>query len=329
METRNQKELYDSFLAEWSEGAGIKVRTSGSTGVPKEIILSKAQVERSAWRTIQFFGINADSELHSAVSFSFIGGKMMIVRALLAGATISYQEPSLTVKPPVHPVRLMSVVPPQMEFVLNRLEDFQNVENFLIGGSDISPALWKRIAESGINAWHSYGMTETASHIGIRKIEGECPSAVPFRPLPRIRLTTNENDCLIIEDEDIRVETNDIVSLNSDGSFFVLGRSDHMINTGGKKILPEEIERRLRDLIPDLPPFYIGSRPDDRWVDCIVMYVLINEKEIHSCASPLLSQINKSLSDLKQSLESSWWLPKEIIPVSSFPLTSSGKLRRL
>lgn len=322
----NQERLYSEVLSELEDSEGINVTTSGSTGTPKRIFLSKSQLVRSALRTNEFFDIQRQSVLHSAISFEYIGGKMMIVRSVVADCTLSFQSPSLYPIPPSESeVQLMSVVPPQLHHILKRKDDFTNVKNFLVGGSPIDSSLWNRIVESGLRVYESYGMTETASHIAVRKISGDSHNRPPFFPFPGIELSVDDNSCLLIKDGNISVSTNDIVKIEEDGAFYVLGRKDNMIITGGKKILPQQLESLLSEFV-DFQGirFYVDSVPHPVWTNKIVLVLEITSPEQQRKAEDIKSRIYS----LKESQIPRWCLPKEIYTTSCFPLTNNGKLKR-
>lgn len=333
-----QRQFLNSFLEEWQLGAGIRAHTSGSTGQPKEIVLPKSLIERSARRTNNFFKIRKSSHLHCAVSFEFIGGKMMIARSLTAGCNLSFCAPSLSpaLDDGLHEIDLMSVVPAQLPYILKNKELFSRVRNFLVGGSAINDRLWDKIMESGISAWESYGMTETASHIALRRISGPSTKRPRFIPFSGIRISTDFNGCLFINDEDNFVATNDIVRITKDGSFEILGRHDDVINTGGVKVFPTLIENIIRPYISSISSeFFISSVPDEIWTSKIVLVcVPLNSGNIPNFSDSnenfeyLRDKINKAFAAIPESVLPRRLRPKEIRFIGKLPLSSSGKLIR-
>lgn len=321
---KTQNQLLEEFLTQWFEGGAIRAHTSGSTGVPKEILLPRRQVERSAKRTVNFFGIHRSSRLHSAISFNFIGGKMMIARSLVSGCDLTFSEPSLTPPPPKdgERVSLMAVVPAQMPHILAHPEEFRNVRNFLIGGSAIDDRLWDKIIMSGLDAWESYGMTETASHIALRRVAG-IPSRRPrFVVLPGVELSNNFDGRLHIKDGDVFVVSNDIANIYADGSFEIIGRADDMIITGGLKIMPQRVEDALRPYLADLvEQFYISSEPDETWTSKIVIRCVASDKKIAASIAGCIDAVPENVLPKK-------FRPKAVYIIDALPLTSSGKLKR-
>lgn len=323
-----QRQYFEAFLREWRSGEGFRVMTSGSTGSPKSILLPHSQVERSARRTVSFFNLGAASRLHSAVSFQFIGGKMMIARSLVSGAELSFCEPSLSIEfPPASAsIDLMSVVPAQLPHILKNKIRVSNVGNFLIGGSAIDNRLWDKLVNSGLTAWESYGMTETASHIAVREVKGSGDCRAGFKPLPGIFLDRDEDDCLVIHDEGIVVKTNDIVDLNPDGSFYVRGRKDDVIITGGLKVFPQKIEAVLRPFLADIcTDFFVTSVPDEIWTSRMVIVAVPLVKEDMESQK---KRIKHALDSISFDVLERRLRPKNIFIVPSLPLTPSGKLNR-
>ncbi|MCH5234659.1 MAG: AMP-binding protein [Muribaculaceae bacterium] len=307
---------FKEFLEEWNNDENfIRAHTSGSTGCPKEILLPKYFVKESAKRTNEYFGIRKNSWLHSCVAADFIGGKMMAVRAEIARAIFTYEKP--TNKPLQNlthgtEIDLIAVVPSQVPFIIENKDVLPKIRNLLVGGSPIHPQLRKKIVESGINAYESYGMTETASHIALRKILDE---ETPFKLLPNISITYDKDNCLVINFEDkTEIYTNDIVELVSNTEFFIRGRRDHIIITGGRKVNPVEIESRISHLLNQ--PFLITGVPDEKWGEKVIMMIEGHNKD---------NNLRKNLNDILEK----WQVPKDIFHVPTLPRTANGKLMRI
>ncbi|MCH5228945.1 MAG: AMP-binding protein [Muribaculaceae bacterium] len=309
---------FEDFIKEWNSGSEfIEAHTSGSTGEPKIILLEKKFVKESAQRTIRFFGINSGSHLHSCVAADFIGGKMMAVRAFISGSGFSYEIPSnspLKGLDPEQNLDLVAVVPSQVLYILDNLKKLPEIRNLLIGGSPVHQDLRKKIVESGLSAYESYGMTETASHIALRKID---KIENPFRLLPGISISSDEENCLIIHFPHYKeIVTNDIVEIISENEFKILGRRDQMILSGGKKINPYDVEKRVDRIIPH--PFVFIGIPDEKWSEKVVLLIEANNDIIEK------NILMKKLS----SILSKWEMPKEIIFLDKLPRTLNGKIKR-
>lgn len=263
------------FQAEWlSESPVIVAHTSGSTGTPKEILLRKADMVQSARATCRFFGLDRSSRLHCPLAFDYIAAKMMAVRAEVSGAVLSVEPPSampLSGYEGDGPIDLLPVVPYQIDGLLaspaSRL-----VRNLIVGGAPMSPAQEAALRSSGMQAFATYGMTETSSHVALRDISA---GDGRFTALPGFTFERDGRGCLVIANQSMswrRMVTNDVVDLASPTRFRWLTRYDNIINSGGVKVMPEEVERvAARFLPPD--SFYVTSRPDMRLGREIVLVV--------------------------------------------------------
>ena len=303
------------FLKEWTNHSDyITAYTSGSTGNPKEIHLLKKDMEVSALATNQYFGISDKSFLVCPLSASYIAGKMMIVRALMSGATLQFEQPSSRPLVQQYPeITLLPIVPAQIESLI---DNPQPISNIIIGGAPI-PAEWESIIrEIPSNVYATYGMTETCSHVALRNIsKGE----IHFTALPDISFHKDDRDCLVIDLPKIsfrQITTNDVIALIDHRTFRWLGRYDNVIISGGLKVHPEILEKKLAAYI--FRPFYITSVSDRKWGEKVVICIL-GEKD--SDYEAYLSAIFKEKLPRHE-------IPREIFWVDKFKTTSSGKLIR-
>jgi o-succinylbenzoate---CoA ligase len=314
-----EKELY-SFLIEWfSDSEFIIAQTSGSTGESKPIELSKSLMLKSAERTIEYFGLKKGDRILLCLPCQYIAGKMMVVRAIIG------QMDLITVDPASNHDFLQNetfdfgaMVPNQVFKILEQSsgkENLQNIQNLLVGGSAISASLEAQIAQLSSRVVSTYGMTETASHIAIRELSGTRKSDI-YQCLPGISVSLNENDCLQIHLPELNepLQTNDLAELQTNTSFWILGRADSVIISGGIKYSPEAIEKKLEGLIDQR--FVILSVPDAKLGEKIVLVVE---------GKPFpISSFQKKLKILLPQYEQ----PKMILFVHQFPETSSGKIIR-
>lgn len=304
---------WDELRHEWESGSDtLLCHTSGSTGRPSEIRLPREQVKKSALRTISFFSIDKDSHLRSCISPDFIGGKMMLIRSLAAGCRFSWETPTN------HPldgydgpaISLLSVVPSQLNHLLDHQDSLPEIGDILVGGAPLSPAQRRRVADSSLRVWESYGMTETASHIALRRVVVPQPG---FLPLPGIEVAETDGRLEISIEGWKRLLTNDVPRFSPDGSFSIIGRADNTIISGGMKIHPEEVEAKLAALLPF--PFMITSRPDPKWGEAVTL--VADNTEISD--SHILDVCRRTL--LKHEV------PK-IILRDEINLTPNGKVKR-
>lgn len=313
-----------AFLREWFNCSDHVIgHTSGSTGEPKEIRLLKSDMLASAKLTNVFLGLSSASRLLLCLSPSYIAGKMMIVRALLANASL------LAVKPCSQPfeglhqvVDLAAVVPMQLEETLKSstaAEQLKCVKSILIGGAPVSPALLADIRHLPSVCYATYGMTETVSHVALKKLNGKDKSRF-YSALGEVSFEKDERGCLVIHAPHLQQQqfvTNDLADLIDPFHFEWTGRYDHVINTGGIKISPENLEQKLSVLIPE--PFFITSLPDSRLGQKIVLVIE---------HTPYTSEQRKLLDDRLKKILTRFELPREIYFRAPFERTYSGKIIR-
>lgn len=249
------------FISEWNDSRDhVRVHTSGSTGRPKDIMLSKRDMAASATDTIRFFGLDAHSVLVCPLSMDYIAAKMMVVRSLLCGARLVMPGASNTFDNTT-PAHLLAIVPSQVTHVCAGAVRHRNV---IIGGAPLGDAYRRLLDDSGINAWQTYGMTETASHVALAR------PGQPYRSLNgSITFDTDARGCLVIDAPERdwrRIVTNDRVRLIDNHTFTLLGRVDNVINSGGIKLQIEQLEEEYaRVLGIGAHAVLVRAVPDGRW----------------------------------------------------------------
>ncbi|WP_282161763.1 AMP-binding protein [Ulvibacterium marinum] len=307
------------FLLDWlDEKLVIEVKTSGSTGIPKSILLKKSQMVNSALATGDFFGLHPGDSALLCLPCDFIAGKMMLVRAMVLGLELDYVEPSSNpLEYNSNSYDFCAMVPLQLQKSLGQLKQIRIV---LVGGASVSNALKKKVEHESTTIFETYGMTETITHVAVRKIHPIPPSVVEtfFETLPGVTVSTDSRDCLMINAPNVcddKVITNDLVHLISDTEFKWLGRYDNIINSGGVKLIPEQIETKLTQIISNR--FFVTGFPDEKLGQKLVLLV---EGEID------VETLSKKITELS-SLEK-YEVPKAIYNIPSFLETETGKIRR-
>lgn len=329
LELKNQapeviyRDLYTFLYAWFSEGETMKVQTSGSTGAPKVMEVSKRSMMNSACRTCRFLELQEGDSLLLSMNLKYIGAQMMIVRALVGGLRVLLQEPCAH---PLAAVReqidFLSMVPMQLASSLQREAErniLQAAKVVIIGGGAVDSLLEEQLQALPCRIYSTYGMTETLSHIAMRPLNGPERSD-RYYPLPGVTLSLSARDTLVIEVPDVcagQLETNDCVTLYPDGSFVVKGRVDNVINSGGVKIQIEEDERLLQGVLSF--PFAITSVPDSFYGERVVL--LAEHPELST------KETDEYLVLLKQTLPR-YHAPRDIIFVRSLPRTENGKIDR-
>lgn len=251
-ELQNDENLRQAvhLINNWYAGAdSFTFFSSGSTGSPKPIVLSKSFLIASANRTIKLFHINSSDRLLLALNTSFMGGMMMIVRAIVAQCELIYIPPTeldLAKLNALPFIKLASLVPAQAQGLIEKMtsDPFSKLENLLLGGAPISQSLEHSLTmlKSSCLFFHTYGMTETASHVAIRILQDQ-PSI--YHALEGFEFSKDERGCLIIHyliPPLFTIVTNDVITLLSPKSFLWLGRVDWVVNSGGVKYNLEIVE---------------------------------------------------------------------------------------
>ncbi|WP_106827953.1 AMP-binding protein [Parabacteroides pacaensis] len=309
-----------NFLKEWfSDSPEITVHTSGSTGQPKPILVRKEQMMRSAEMTCTFLDLKEKDKTLLCLPLSYIAGKMIVVRSLIASLDL------YPVTPSGHPLaeththfQFAAMIPLQVYNSFQNPEEkkkLEQIEKLIIGGSPIDYALQEKIATLPKAAYATYGMTETLSHIALQRLNGKEASS-RYTPLPSVELSLSEEQTLTVYAplvNDKKLTTNDIAHIYPDGSFKILGRKDNIIITGGIKIQIEEVESHLAPVIST--PFAITSQPHPKFGEIVVLLV-----ERPTDITHLEEKINSKLTIYQR--------PKKIYSVENIPLTISGKINR-
>jgi O-succinylbenzoic acid--CoA ligase len=311
----SRKKSIDTFLKEWENSEEtITVNTSGSTGKPKLIKLKKEHVLISAKKTLAQLSIPTSSTFHLGLSTKTIAGKMMIIRALANNSKLLIGNVSSdTLNSINEDVHFSALVPLQLQHYLEQTPRTL-VDTILVGGAMLSINLEQLAANYPKRIYQSYGMTETISHVALRRIQKEISTS--YHALPGIEFSRNDANELIIHYPEINplpILTTDVVELKDPYTFSWLGRSDFCINTGGIKLFPETIESQLTNLIPY--PIMITSLPDDRLGSILVLLIETND-------SPSFSK--DMFSDILGTFE----IPKYFQVLQSFAKTENGKINR-
>ena len=310
-----EKELY-YFIIQWfSPNEYVSIFTSGSTGTPKEIKLLKTDMIKSANRSNTFFELKQLDNALLCLSVKYIAGMMMVVRAFcgkLNLITIPPQQLEEIKKPLV----FAAMVPLQIDKLLAQSNLLNTIAKIIIGGTPMNDSLTKKLLRvyKGM-AWETYGMTETITHVAVKEIKKNENNNI-FNALPGISFSQDNRNCLVINDKLIQPKlliTNDHIELLSQTSFRLLGRYDNVINTGGIKVQPEELEEKLHPYIKG--KFCITSMPDDKLGEIVL---LIIEKEA------IKSNLEKGLATI-----SHYQKPKQIIEIDKIPLLNNGKIDRI
>lgn len=309
------------FLSDWfNEASYVVVNTSGSTGAPKQIRLSKKHMIHSAKNTGQFFELGPGTSALLCLSANFIAGKMMWVRAITLGWHMDIAENfSRPLDGNQKEYDFSAMVPLQVQHSLPELD---TVKKMIVGGGVVSRSLTKALQSLQTVIYATYGMTETITHIAVRKLNHlNNEQFENYQALPSVSLSQDDRGCLVIEAplvSDAPVVTNDMVDLLSTTSFRWLGRYDSVVNSGGVKLIPETIEAKIGKVLTER--FMVCGIPDEQLGEKLVL--LVEGAQAHLFVK---EDILKFLNGVQFE---KYEIPKAIYFVRNFVLTETGKIQR-
>lgn len=312
--------VLEEFLAEWhNDNDKVLVHTSGSTGKPKPMWVEKQRMLNSARITCDFLGLKAGDTALLCMPLDYIAGKMVVVRSLERHLKL------ITVEPSGHPLKSLktpptfaAMVPMQVYNSLQVTEEaecLRGIRQLIIGGGAIDDGLANALKDFPNHVWSTYGMTETLSHIALRRLNNPQASTW-YEAFDTVTVSLNSDGCLVIDAPQVcnkPLVTNDLAELSPDGQRFrILGRRDNVIDTGGIKVQIEEVESALK---PHLNvPFVITKRPDDKFGEIIVL--LTESKDMQQVARICQQALPK------------YWQPKVVKTIEHVPTTETGKPAR-
>ena len=330
----------EDFFSEWNNGSDrVLVHTSGSTGKPKPMMVEKKRMLNSARITCDFLGLKPGDSALLCMSLDYIAGKMVVVRSIERHLHLISVPPSgYPLKDVDEEITFAAMVPMQVYNTLQVPEERErltHIRHLIIGGGAIDASLEKELQAlpGNIAIWSTYGMTETLSHIALRRINGDEPSEW-YQPFDSVHISQTEEGCLVIDAPQVCAETlvtNDIVEIEpyiynkvEKLRFRIKGRKDNVICSGGIKIQIEEVETLLKPHLEK--PFMLAKKKDGKFGE---IAVLLSEdediKRVEATVRRLLSDESEKSSDHKKY---KYWIPKEFRYVEHLPLTETGKPKR-
>lgn len=296
------------FLLDWfDEKEYIEMRTSGTTGLPKLVRLQKQAMIQSALATGDFFDLNPGDKALLCLPVKFVAGKMMLVRSLILGLDLHITEPStepLALNKTVYD--FVAMVPLQVQ---NSIEALKNIKKLIVGGAKMDADLEEKLLSLKTEVYETYGMTETITHIAARKVGEKV-----FTVLPNVKIAKDNRGCLVIDIPAVSEEpivTNDLIELIRENQFTFLGRIDNVINSGGVKLIPEQIEAKLIGKMNNR--FFVTGIPDSILGEKLILVIEGEKQDFPADFFNVLDKYEK---------------PKEIVFVPKFKENENGKLLR-
>lgn len=313
------EELY-SFLQDWlNESSELKVMTSGSTGTPKEIFLQKNHMKNSAKATGHFFELGEHTKALLCLSPKYIAGKMMMVRAMELGWHLEVvKESSAPLEKLEKDFDFVAMVPLQLS---NSLSDLHRIKTVIVGGAPVSPSLLQELKGGSCEVYATYGTTETTSHVALKRLNHCENENEAYLVLPEVTIAADSRGCLVIDAKKVASETiitNDLVKIVGRDAFHWLGRYDTVVNSGGVKLIPEQIELKLSKIIPKR--FFLAGLPHSQLGQKLVLLIEGEGESILESKDVKVFLQNAALSKYEY--------PKEVYFVRKFKETKTKKIDR-
>jgi o-succinylbenzoate---CoA ligase len=318
------------FIRDWFRGnEDFEISTSGSTGTPKRTIIKKNQMVANASATARALQLKTMDHAMVCVDTKYIAGQMMLVRCFVTGMSIHAVTPSANPLAAYNwgkNIHVVAFVPYQLSAILQskHAAELSSITNVIVGGAPITEQLIQQLQSCKCHAFATYGMTETISHIALRQLNGPEKSDY-YKVLPGITIDVDHRSCLVIKTAYLpeKIITNDMVEIINSTSFKWLGRADNVINSGGVKVSPEQIEARIELVMKAVNlhlQYIVTSLPDPTLHEKIVV-VIESEPIDNQFKETLLSEMSKVLERYQ--------IPKDILSLPLFPRTQTGKTNRL
>ncbi len=307
------------FILNWLDPSPSIIQySSGTTGKSKKLQLLKESMIRSAMNTCRYFNLARGQTALLCLPVEYIAGKMMVIRSIVAGLDLHMMEPRSRLDfYGIPPVDFSAMVPVQLSNLLKASPDFPAIKKILVGGSEIATELVNQLNQVPAEVYAGFGMAETCSHVALRCLNGP-DRQDDYHALPEVNLDQDERGCLVIAADYLpqKVVTNDLVQFTGPGSFKWMGRFDNLINSGGIKVVPEEMEKEIRKetglecAIIGLPDRKLGQR-----------LILVAEKSRIATKEPGVRSSLKKLLPAKLQV-------RDIVLIDKLPRNSAGKLDR-
>ncbi len=355
----------EDFFSEWNNDSDrVLVHTSGSTGKPKPMMVEKKRMLNSARITCDFLGLKPGDSALLCMSLDYIAGKMVVVRSIERHLHL------ISVSPSGHPLKdidlkdvngkdvngeitFAAMVPMQVYNTLQVPEERErltHIRHLIIGGGAIDASLEKELQAlpGNIAIWSTYGMTETLSHIALRRING-AEASEWYQPFDSVKISQTEEGCLVIDAPQVCAETlvtNDIVEIEpyiynkvekhdkvekhevmEKLRFRIKGRKDNVICSGGIKIQIEEVEALLKPYLEK--PFMLAKKKDEKFGEIAVLLTEDEDlKKVEATIRRLLFGKSDDSNNSSESKSHKYWIPREYLHVDHLPLTETGKPKR-
>ena len=320
------RQAYD-FMISWLAGTEkFTLHTSGSTGTPKDIVIERAQLRSSAWMTGEALNLQNGTRALVCLNVNYIAGIMMLVRGMELGWELSIVEPSANplLEFQIPDFDFVSMVPLQLLTCLSNDKTKSQVDRIgkiLLGGAPIHISLQKQIDHLNASVYHSYGMTETVSHVALKKLNNP-KFEDDYTVLPGVKFGVDGRGCIFLQGtvtNNEKVQTNDLVEITSKNTFNWLGRVDNVINSGGVKVVLDKVDEVIAEVFYESGysnNFFSWYENDQILGQKLILIVQKNDHDLS--VLDVLKEIRKRIS--------AYQIPKHVYFVEEFIKTPTGKI---
>ncbi len=334
------------FKNDWDSGKdAFDLMTSGSTGTPKKVVIPRKLMIESVKMTQKAFELEEGDTAFCCLNVDYIAGMMMLVRAFEIGMDLVIVEPSAN---PLAAVKkhaylltgrrfktFFAFVPMQLQTIFEETPQYAEILNaakaIIVGGAKVNDFVMNQVQELYRPVYVTYGMTETLSHIAIKKINGVGKDDF-FNTLNGVNIRLSEDNCLMIQAPSTNnewIKTNDVVEIFNESSFEIHGRIDNVINSGGVKIQLEKIETVCADVLHQMElkyPFFAFSLPDETFGERLILVLEAPDLVSFSTESENLKiDIRNELKAVLPKME----VPKEVFFTNKFLETPTLKIDKI
>ena len=320
------RRLDDGIEAE--EQVAVVIPTSGTGGVPKLVEFDRHAVDAAVAASALALGATPHDRWLCCLPLAHVGGLLVLLRGVLLGAPVTvHARFDVGAFDAVRDAAMTSLVPTMLVRLLDAEVDLSRYRAILVGGAYLPPEIRRRAEDAGARVIETYGLTESCGGV-----------VYDGRPLPGIEIRIDDDGGIDLRGptlmlgyrfdpegtrsaftEDGWLRPGDAGEVDADGRLHVIGRVDDLINSGGEKVWPDEVERSLRSH-EKVAEVGVGSRPDREWGQRVVAWVVPRDAADPPSLEELRDHVARILPRHKA--------PRELVLVEHLPRTSAGKLRR-
>jgi len=310
------------------EGVALVIASSGTSGEPKLVQFDRQAIDAAVTASALAIGATADDRWLCCLPLAHIGGLLVLLRGVLLGAPV-------TVLPGFDPAAIAdeersvftALVPTMLRRLLDAEVDLSRFRRILMGGAHLPPRLRERAETAGVSLVEAYGLTESCGGVvydgvplpGVEmRVDSE--GGIELKgPMVMLGYRFDAEATAAAFTPDGWLRPGDAGEIDRDGRLHVVGRVDELINTGGERVWPREVEAAIRPH-PKVADVAVGGRLDPEWGERVVAWVIP--------ADPAEPPTLEELRDFAAEAIARHKTPRELILVEALPRTFSGKIRR-